>query len=57
MTGGKIWWVTLDDEGCLTMPPELLRRLGLLPGAEIALVLGGQSVYIHPVLAEDNPVS
>jgi bifunctional DNA-binding transcriptional regulator/antitoxin component of YhaV-PrlF toxin-antitoxin module len=53
---GKIWWVALDDRGRLTMPPELLRRLGIRPGAELALILGGQSVYIHPVHSED-PVS
>ena len=51
--GGKVWWVTLDDKGRLTMPPELLHRLGIRPGAEVALILGGQSVYIHPVRSED----
>ena len=54
--GGKIWWVTLDDLGRITLPLELQRRLGILPSAELALILGGQSVYLHPVRSED-PVS
>ena len=53
---GKIWWVTVDDRGRLTLPPELLRRLGIGPGSELALIVGGQSVYLHPVRSED-PVS
>jgi len=51
---GKVWWVTLDDRGRMTIPPELLHRLGILPGAELALILGGHSVYIHPVRSDDG---
>ena len=56
---GKIWWVTLDDHGRITLPPELLHRLGLLPNAraELALILAGSSVYLHPVTVDETPVS
>ena len=54
--GGKTWFVSIDDHGGMKLPPELLRRLGIRPGAELALILSGQSVYIHP-LRQEEPVS
>ena len=52
----KIWFVTLDDRGRIELPVDLCRRLGIAPGSELALVVHGQSVYLHP-RCPDEPVS
>lgn len=52
----KIWFVELDDRGRIEIPAELRRRLGIGHGSELALVVHGHSVYLHP-RCPDEPVS
>ena len=40
-------WAEVDEEGKLTLPPELMARFGLQPGAKVRLDEGGNFVRMH----------
>ena len=50
---GKIWWVDLDVQGRIELPPDLRRRLGIGPGSHITLIMMNHSVYIHTTTPDD----
>ncbi|NWG20325.1 MAG: radical SAM protein [Chloroflexi bacterium] len=49
-------WVEVDDEGRLVIPPELVSRLGLHPGAQVRLEAGVNDVRLHRPVTHLNKV-
>ncbi len=40
-------WATVDEQGRLVLPPDVARKLGLVPGAEVRLEEGNNGVKLH----------
>jgi MoaA/NifB/PqqE/SkfB family radical SAM enzyme len=47
LTSKQVEWGYVDEEGRLVLPPEMVERWGLQPGARVRLDEQGNSIHLH----------